>query len=130
VNPVDVGLFTEQAPVQGASGVRFATNTRLAGANTIGATGADVADVKILENGTDVEATLLASVVGGLPCAQIPADNVFAADSVYKMVAGSVLVAVGSASASGSVSFDGALCDGLSEANTTLTATFSGSRIP
>lgn len=130
VNPVDLGLFTEQAPAPNAPGIRFATNTMLAGANTLGATGTDVADVAISENGLDVEATLLTAVVGAPPCGQLPADNLFAADSVYKMVSGSMLVTVGSASANGSVTFEGAVCDGVSEANATLTATFSGSRIP
>lgn len=129
VNAVDLGLFTEQAPAAGAPGVRFATNTRLAGANTVGAAGDDVADVAIATGGTDVDATLLTTVVGG-PCTVLPTDNVFAADSVYKMVAGSLLVTVTSSSASGSVTFDGAPCDGVSATTTVLTATFTGSRIP
>lgn len=129
LNAVDVGLFTEQAPATGAPGIRFATNTILAGPNTVGTAGSDVADVTVSEAGTDVDATLLTSVVGG-PCTVLPTDNVFAADSVYKMVAGSVLVTVTSGSADGSVIFDGAPCDGVSAARTMLTATFSGSRIP
>ena len=128
VNEVDIGIFTEPGPGLGVNGVRFATNTILTGPNLVGTTGTDVADVVTFGAEADVEASLLPAALGG-GCTTPPADNVFSADSVYKMLSGRVLVSLPPGATSGSVSFGGTLCDGGATATTIFSATFVGSRL-
>lgn len=127
-NEVDVALFTTDAPAAGVNAIRFATNTIMTGPNMVGTTGQDVADVITDTQNADVEATLLTAEVG-TDCTTPPPDNVFSADSVYKMVTGQVFVSLPAGLASGTLAFGGNPCDGSSSAATILSATFSGNRI-
>lgn len=127
-NQVDVALFTTDTPAAGVNAIRFATNTIMTGPNMVGTTGEDVADVITDTQNADVEATLLTAVVG-TDCTTPPPDNVFSADSVYKMVTGQVFVSLPAGLASGTLAFGGNPCDGSSSAATILSATFSGNRI-
>ena len=127
-NEVDIALFTTDAPAAGVNAIRFATNTIMTGPNTVGTTGEDVADVITDTENADIEATLLTAVVG-TDCTTPPPDNVFSADSVYKMVTGQVFVSLPAGLASGTIAFGGNPCDGSSSAANILSATFSGTRI-
>ena len=127
-NEVDVALFTTDSPAAGVNAIRFATNTIMTGPNTVGTTGIDVANVITDTENADIEATLLTAVVG-TDCTSPPPDNVFSADSVYKMVTGQVFVSLPAGLASGTLAFGGNPCDGSSSAATILSATFSGTRI-
>ncbi|NNM33192.1 MAG: hypothetical protein HKO53_09000 [Gemmatimonadetes bacterium] len=127
-NEVDVALFTTDPPAAGVNAIRFATNTIMTGPNMVGTTGQDVADVITDTQNADVEATLLTAEVG-TDCTTPPPDNVFSADSVYKMVTGQVFVSLPAGLASGTLAFGGNPCDGSSSAATILSATFSGNRI-
>jgi len=126
-NEVDVALFTTDTPAAGVRAIRFATNTMMTGPNTVGTTGQDVADVITDTQNADSEATILTAEVG-TDCTAPPADNVFSADSVYKMVTGQVLISLPAGLASGTVAFGGNPCDGSSSAATILSATLSGTR--
>lgn len=127
-NEVDVALFTTDAPAAATNALRFATNTIMTGPDTVGITGQDVADVIADTETSEIEATLLTAVVG-TDCTTPPPDNVFSADSVYKMVTGQVSISLPSGGASGTLAFGGNPCDGSSSAATVLSATFSGTRI-
>ncbi|NNF29358.1 MAG: hypothetical protein HKN73_19180 [Gemmatimonadetes bacterium] len=127
-NEVDVALFTTDPPAAGVNAIRFATNTIMTGPNMVGTTGQDVADVITDTQNADVEATLLTAELG-TDCTTPPPDNVFSADSVYKMVTGQVFVSLPAGLASGTLAFGGNPCDGSSSAATILSATFSGNRI-
>ncbi|MGI9625463.1 MAG: hypothetical protein ACR2QM_01390 [Longimicrobiales bacterium] len=127
-NEVDVGIFTDVAPAVGVTGLRLATNTILTGPDSVGTTGEDVADVITLGAEADVEVTLLTAVLG-TSCTAPPADNIFAADSVFKIMTGRVLVSLPPGTASGSVALGGNPCDGTTTANVIFSATFTGSRL-
>lgn len=138
VNPVDIGIFTDDSPIIGFAGaLYFGTNTSLSSlvGSSIGASAIDVAFVEVDQSAGRVIAAIDGDVFG-LPNARLNTFNIFnARDSIttqiQSVLAGTVILEFSDNgnTIAGSITIGGSSGFGGVGITTEYTATFSGTRV-